>query len=119
MLVVYLITKKRELKVRILKSNKEIFNYNGVDYFIDPEAIYQKKFCFIKTFFWIMFIEGCTNPVRFKDDGIYHMKAVGLNEKAYLLRKVRNAKQELIMLLVVIFNLLITMGVLFILTEGG
>ena len=120
MLIAYILTKSRFLKIKIIK-NKEIgvFKKDKFEYIIDRSKIYQKKFLGFKTFFFSMYLEGNPNPLEFTETG-YNLQGsdVPLDEIALLIRKVMHGAIELIMLLLIAFNLILTGGILYILTGG-
>ena len=107
MIIAYILCKDRSLRIRFIRrSNDGVFEYNGLEYTIDPSKIYSKKLFFIKTFFWIMYMEGNPNPIEFKDDNISITNDVSLNEISIILKKIRNAKKEMILLILIALNTL-------------
>ena len=102
MLVVYILTKARELKVKILrKTDSGIFRYKDFEYHIDRKKIYQKKFLNWKPFFFSMYLEGNPNAMEFDDEKGYRINEceVPLDEIAIILRKIRRGVEEIVILI--------------------
>lgn len=121
MLVVYILTKAKELKVKIVKNVQGgMFRYKDFEYKVDRKKIYQKKFLGFKTFFFSMYLEGNGNPIEF-DDAKYSISAVDvpLDEIAIILRKIRRGVAEIIMLLVSVGTLLMVLALVFKVFELG
>jgi len=96
MLVVYILTKDKELKVKLVRNAQGgMFRYKDFEYKIDRKKIYQKKFLNWKTFFFSMYLEGNSNPLEF-DDNQWSISPVEvpLDEIAIILRKIRRGLIE-------------------------
>lgn len=119
MLVVYILTKSKFLKVKIVRDKEGgVFKYGNFEYHIDRQRIYQKKFLFFKLFFWSMYLEGVPNPLEFSEFG-YSIGSsdVPLDELAILLRKIRHGFLDLLIALLVLFNMVITCYAVYMLYE--
>jgi hypothetical protein len=108
MLVIYVLTKAKELKVKIIRDTKSgMFQYRDYEYRIDRKRIYQKRFLNFKTFFFSFYLEGNPIPLEFDDkDYNVSMTDVPLDEIAVILRKIRRGLSDIIMILVGVGSLL-------------
>lgn len=119
MLVAYILTKSKFLRVKFVKlQDSGVFKHGDFEYRIDRKRIYQKKFLFFKLFFWSMYLEGVTDPLEF-NDLTYEVKELDtpLDEIAILLRKIRNGIFDVIIVLAVVFNLILTGYLIYMLNE--
>lgn len=89
MLVVYLLTRTRNLKIKFVKDNKPVFRHKGKEYKIDPEAIYTKRALGFKKFFWSMYMQDYPAPLKFKAGMVDKRDDVPLDDVAYILNKIR------------------------------
>lgn len=114
MLLCYILSKHRFLRLKICR-NKEIgvFKKGGYEYNIDRKKIYTKKILGFKTVFWCMYLEGNPNPIEFDESGVQTVVSdVPLDELAILMHKVIHGVIEIAIILLVVFNLLLTVGVI-------
>ena len=110
MLVAYILTKQRFLRLKILKmKDTGIFRHGNFEYVIDRKRIYQKKFLGWKLFFWSMYLEGNPNPIEFDDKTFHIVQAdVPIDEIAILLKRLRKVFYEVIIIILVLINLLVS-----------
>lgn len=112
MLVAYILTKSKFLKVKFVRLKDDaVFSCNKLEYNINRQRIYQKKFLGIKLFFWSMYLEGNPDPIEYKDSS-YEIKDadVPLDEISTLAKKMRQTIYEKYIFLIMILNLLLTLG---------
>lgn len=114
MFVAYILTKSKFLKFKIIKlKDSGIFTKDNFEYKIDRERIYQKKFLgFFKLYFWSMYLEGNPNPIKFTDKG-YDTGAVDmtLDEIAIILKKLRDKGKEIVYIILLLLNLLLSLSI--------
>lgn len=114
MIVAYILLKTNLLKVRpIFKESGAKFKYNGMDYDIDIDCVYNKKFLNLKYFRWIMYYEGVPKPIKITSEGAGISNAVPLNEVAQLMAKLKFLMYEKIFMILLAVNLIIGVGVYF------
>jgi hypothetical protein len=91
MFVVYIITKQKEMILKLIrKPDVKVFTYSGFEYRINPERIYSKKFLFMKYFFWTMYIQDNPEPLEFKDDKlVIPDQDIPMDEIAYIIKQLR------------------------------
>jgi hypothetical protein len=101
MLVAYILTKSRYLKIKLVKDNSGIFRYKDFEYTIKRDRIYGKKFLGLKHFFFAFYLEGHSEPIEFKEDSYNLIQSeVPLDEIAYLMRKIRNGILDILMVII-------------------
>jgi len=114
MLVVYILTKAKELKVKVVRDTSGgMFSYKDFEYKIDRKKIYQKKFLGFRNFFFSFYLEGNGNPLEF-DDSRYNISPVEvpLDEIAVILRKIRRGMLEILMIVLTAGIFLMVLAVL-------
>lgn len=112
MLVAYIMRKSRGLAIKPLLRDCEVFTYDGKEYEIDIEAVYTKKFFGVKTFFWILYIEGVRNPVKFGSESFMIDKGkTRLDTVSIMMNRLRRSKEEIIILILIALNLLVSIGI--------
>lgn len=112
MLYCFILSKSRFMRVKKLYFNREIgtFNFRGFEYNIDRKKIYTKrKPLGIGSVFWCMYLEGNPNPIEFDDAG-YNVSGsdVPIDEIALIINKILNNKINIVMLIIVGFNIVLT-----------
>ena len=76
MLVAYILTKSRFLRVKLVRNKESgVFKKGGYEYTIDRKKIYTKKFLGLKLFFWAMYLEGNPYPMEFDEKGYKIVKS--------------------------------------------
>ena len=117
MFVVYILLRNRMVKVKLVRD-KSIFVYKGFEYRIDRSRIYQKKALGFKLFFWSMYLEGNPNPIEFDDPIRISDSRVPLDKIALLLNKLKYNLYMIIVIVVVVVNLMATIGLFYWLSEN-
>lgn len=115
MLVAYILSKSRHLSVKIVKNReKGVFRKAGFEYKIDRSKLYTKKFLGLKLFFWSIYLEGVSEPLEFTDKG-YNLDSadIPLDEIALLIKKILRGALQILLIIIVCFNFLLTLIVLF------
>lgn len=115
MLVAYILSKSRFLKTRIIRlKDSNVFKHGNFEYKVDREKIYQKKFLGFKLFFWSMYLEGNPDPIEFRDrDYSISYNDVPIDDIALILHKLKMLRIEIISIIILAFNLLLTIGVVY------
>lgn len=94
MFIAYILTKQRQLKLKIIRSASEkVFTYADFEYEIDMEKVYSKKFLGIKVFFFSLYIQDNPKPLKFIQAGIdYSEQDIPINELAYFASLLKKGK---------------------------
>lgn len=122
MFVAYILTKGRFLRIKIIGDKTEsVFKKGSYEYNIDPECMYQKKFAFLKLFFWSMYVEGFPNPLKFNVKGgtVTSQGDVPLDEIALIVQKVVRGVLDKIHFVISGITLLIVIWLLLQLKNSG
>lgn len=107
MLVAYILTKSRFLKLRLIrKTSQEKFTYKDKQYNIDQNCVYLKRFLGFKLFTWSMYVEGVVDPLEFTNKGYRVVSSTPLNVVAKLMYKLKLLFYEKILIGLMIINLI-------------
>ena len=89
MIFCYILLKSRLFKIKLVKDKAKVFKYQGLQYKIDPEAVYDRKLLGLKRVKTVLYVEGNESPLRFCDDGRIDYKEMPLDEVAFVMNKIK------------------------------
>lgn len=110
------------MKLKIVRENEVgIFRHKGFEYVIDRKAIYTKRLFGIRKIFWSMYLEGNPNPIVFDDKGYtIGVSDVPIDEIALLMRKVMRGVMDILLIILVVFNLIVSIVLAgYVMNNGG
>lgn len=113
MLIAYILSKSRHLRFKLVRGKDSgVFTKGDFEYVIDRKKIYTKRIFAIKTIFWSMYLEGVRNPIEFDDKNYTIAQTdIPLDEMAILLKKLKGSFEKII-LLIMAFNIILTLLIL-------
>lgn len=90
MIVFYILTNSRCWKLKIKSREGKFFKYKNLEYDINPECIYWKKFFGFKIFRCAFYVEGFRSPIKYDlMSGKISHDEVALDDLGAILNKIR------------------------------
>lgn len=113
MLIAYILSSARLLRIKVITARHRgsVFKKGDVEYSINPDYQYQKKFLGFKTFFFSLYYEGNPNPLKITKSGIESVDDVPLSEMSYIAGKVVRSKNDKIFMVLLALTLFVTLVV--------